>query len=99
MKTNKTDTHTHSHAHGEDHHHSDANLSFDEKMIKLLKHWVRHNDDHVDTYRQWAEKATDMDMPDVGRLIAEAAEMTLDIRKKIETAIDRVKNRPDQHSD
>jgi hypothetical protein len=96
MTRNKPHTHKHSHAHGEDHHHASGDLSFDEKMIKLLEHWVKHNDDHADTYRQWAEKANDMKMADVGRLIAEAAEMTMTIRQKIEEAIERVKNRPDR---
>lgn len=100
MKSKKSHTHQHSHTHGEDHHHhASGDLSFDEKMIKLLEHWVKHNDDHADTYRQWAEKADNMEMADVGRLLAEAAEMTMTIRQKIEAAIERVKNRPARHSD
>lgn len=28
-----------------------------EKLEKLLYHWKEHNDEHANTYREWAEKA------------------------------------------
>jgi len=28
-----------------------------EKLKHLLKHWAEHNEDHVKTYSEWAEKA------------------------------------------
>ena len=28
-----------------------------EKIKHLLKHWMEHNDAHVKTYSEWAEKA------------------------------------------
>ena len=60
------------------HHHGDeikSELSFDEKMIKLLEHWIKHNEDHVRTYRDWAQ------------LLEDVAEMTLLINKKFESAM------------
>jgi hypothetical protein len=45
----------------DDHHHPDhghpAELSLDDKLIKLLEHWIRHNQEHAKTYGDWAEKA------------------------------------------
>ena len=41
-----------SHSHTE----TQNTLSFQEKMIKLLDHWIKHNDDHSKTYIDWAEK-------------------------------------------
>ncbi|MBW2338715.1 MAG: hypothetical protein JRF47_18585 [Deltaproteobacteria bacterium] len=47
----------------EDHHHhhhehdSHGELSFDEKIEKMLSHWIKHNEDHASNYRNWAEKA------------------------------------------
>ncbi len=28
------------------------------KLKHLLRHWKEHNDEHAETYRQWAEKAS-----------------------------------------
>jgi hypothetical protein len=72
------------------HHHHDheiqSTLSFDEKMIKLLEHWIKHNDDHAQTYRDWAQKAKEKNMRKASSLLEDAAEMTLMISKKFEEA-------------
>ncbi len=67
-------------------HELQSTLSFDEKMIKLLEHWIKHNDDHAGTYRDWAQKAKEKNMPGASSLIEDAAEMTLMISKKFEEA-------------
>jgi len=78
---------THHHHHHHDHDHEIVStLSFDEKMIKLLEHWVKHNDDHAETYRDWAKKAKEKNMDEAGSLLEDAAEMTLEISKKFEEA-------------
>ena len=72
------------------HHHHDheiqSTLTFDEKMIKLLEHWIKHNDDHAQTYRDWAQKAKEKNMCEASSLLEDAAEMTLMISKKFEEA-------------
>jgi len=55
-------THHHHHHHHDHDHEIESTLSFDEKMIKLLEHWVKHNDDHAETYRGWAKKAKEKNM-------------------------------------
>jgi hypothetical protein len=71
------------------HHHHETNtpLSFDEKMIKLLEHWIKHNDDHAQTYRDWAQKAKEKNKDKTALLLEDAAEMTLLISKKFEAAL------------
>jgi hypothetical protein len=79
---------THHHHHHHDHDpKSEGTLSFDEKMIKLLEHWIKHNDDHAETYRDWAKKAKEKNMDKAGSLLEDAAEMTLMISKKFEEAV------------
>ena len=78
--------HDHDHHHSHDHHHNhdhdvQSTLSFDEKMIKLLKHWIKHNDEHAETYRDWSQKAKQKEMNDTASLLDEAAEMTDRISK------------------
>ena len=73
------------------HHHHDhevkSTLSFDEKMIKLLEHWIKHNEDHARTYTDWAQKAKEKNKNETARLLEDAAEMTLLIGRKFESAI------------
>jgi hypothetical protein len=72
------------------HHHDQgiqSSLSFDEKIIKLLEHWIKHNEDHAQTYRDWAQKAKEKNMSKAALLLEDAAEMTLSISKKFELAI------------
>jgi len=40
------------HEHNHEIHNS---LTFDEKLVKLLEHWIKHNDDHAENYRDWAK--------------------------------------------
>jgi len=83
---------THHHHHHHDHDHEIVStLSFYEKMIKLLEHWVKHNDAHAETYRDWAKKAKEKNMAEAGSLLEDAAEMTLEISKKFEEAARSIK--------
>jgi len=75
-----------------DHHHhhdhdSHDEMPFDEKLIKLLSHWIKHNEDHVLNYRNWAEKAKANDRGAAAELLEEAAEMSLTINQKFEAAL------------
>jgi hypothetical protein len=74
---------TYHHSHN---HEIQSTLTFDEKMIKLLEHWIKHNDDHAETYRDWAQKAKAKNMGKASSLLEDAAEMTLKISKKFEEA-------------
>ncbi len=74
----------------EDHHHHDhdshGELSFDEKIEKMLSHWIKHNEDHALNYRNWAEKAKANGKDDAGVLLEAAAEMSLAINEKFTAA-------------
>ena len=86
-------SHHHHHDH-QDHSQDKTNdLTFPEKMIKLLDHWTRHNHDHAKTYSDWAAKATEEGLGEVAATLEEVAEITRSLnskfeaaRKKIETA-------------
>jgi len=76
----------------EDHHHhhdhdSHGELPFGEKIVKMLSHWIKHNEDHASNYRNWAEKAKANGKDDAGVLLEEAAEMSLAINDKFEAAL------------
>ena len=74
---------THHHQHD---HEIQSTLSFDEKMIKLLEHWIKHNDDHAETYRDWAQKAKQKGRDETASLLEDAAAMTERTNKLFEQA-------------
>ena len=83
--------HDHHHDHDHDHHHHDHNhggteMPFEEKIIKLLEHWIRHNEDHAKTYQEWADKAKTHHLTETAALIKDAAGINLEINKKFEQA-------------
>ncbi|MDA8404254.1 MAG: hypothetical protein M0Z56_08695 [Desulfobacteraceae bacterium] len=80
--------------HDHDHHHHDHNhndhgpleMPFPDKMIKLLDHWIKHNDDHAKTYQGWADQARQNHLARVAILIEEASAMSLAVNEKFEQA-------------
>ena len=89
-----TDDHHHHHHHHHDHHHDpQGELSFNEKIEKILSHWIKHNEDHALNYRNWAEKAKAKDMEEAAILLEQAADMSLAINEKFEAALSLAKER------
>ena len=77
------------------HHHHEheikSDLSLQEKMAKLLDHWIKHNSEHADNnYRNWAIRAKDENMAEVASLLEDAASLTLDISNKFKKAISEI---------
>jgi G3E family GTPase len=87
-------THEHNHDHNHDHHKekSGVELSREERMVKRLEHWIKHNKDHAQTYRDWVEVLQENGYIDSVPLLENAAEMTLLINKKFEKIIDQIKS-------
>jgi hypothetical protein len=81
---------THHHDHDHDHSHSHSGetgtLSFEEKMEKLLNHWIQHNSDHAATYREWAGRAEEAGNGPLAEKLQEAAQATLSINERFESA-------------
>jgi len=77
----------HDHSHGHHHSHEESGeMSFDEKLKKILDHWIKHNMDHAETYRDWSERAQQAHMDDVARLLKEAADLNITMNEKFEAA-------------
>ena len=70
------------------HHEVQNNLSFEEKLVKLLEHWLKHNEDHSKTYRDWAQKAKENKIDKAASLIEDAARMTDEINRKLQAALE-----------
>jgi hypothetical protein len=65
------------------HDHSSENpsqsISFPEKAHKLIDHWIKHNDDHAQSYHQWAKTFRLNGMASAATLLESAAELTRQI--------------------
>jgi hypothetical protein len=47
-----------------------------EKLAHLLEHWQSHNQDHVSSYRNWADRAEAAGNTEAAALLRQAAEIT-----------------------
>ena len=45
-----------------------------EKLKHLLKHWLDHNDAHIDTYNEWASKAESLGEKELSGILKQIAE-------------------------
>lgn len=74
-----------------DHHHHDHDshdeIPFDQKLVKIISHWIKHNEDHASNYRNWAENAKANGHEKAAEFLEEAAEMSLAINEKFEAAL------------
>lgn len=75
---------THHHHH---HHDVKSDLTFEEKLFKLLQHWLKHNQDHAHTYQEWADRARSNHLEQVGALIDEIGINTRSIDEKLQAAL------------
>ncbi len=88
-----TSTHDHNHDHPHHHDHDSeaaGEMSFRQKLEKLLAHWIKHNKDHSGSYRQWAEKAKSEDMEAVGEMLDDIAQTSDKINTKLERALAQI---------
>ncbi len=89
-------SHHHPHGHDHDHSHEDTQsgtLSFEEKMSKLIDHWLQHNTDHAKSYREWAEKARDHQLEGVSDILEDIAATTLAMNRKFEDIGEKIKKK------
>ena len=80
--------HDHHHDHGHHHHarHSEDELAFPRKLEKLLDHWIRHNEDHAQSYRQWAERCREQKLEALAASLEHIAAMNLEINQQMAAA-------------
>ncbi len=57
------------------HHENESQLSERDKLIKRIEHWIKHNEDHKNTYMEWAEKTRGMNLEDVASALEEVASL------------------------
>jgi rubrerythrin len=79
-------THDHDHHHHHHSHDAPSELTVEEKLGKLLDHWVKHNEEHATTYVTWADRAKEKGLGDIESQLKEAAEKTRSISENFKAA-------------
>lgn len=82
-----THHHDHHHHHHDHSHDEPADLTTADKLEKLLGHWIKHNEDHAETYLTWATRAKEKGLQEVEAQLKEAAEKTRSISGNFEAAL------------
>jgi rubrerythrin len=62
-----------------------------EKLKHLLHHWIEHNDAHVKTYSEWAEKAERLGNRELSNILKEIARETKNQEKLFKKALTYLK--------
>jgi hypothetical protein len=60
-----------------------------EKLKHMLSHWLEHSREHTAKYEEWAEKL-ESDLPDVARLLRNAAKIFRDGERVLEDALKKI---------
>lgn len=65
-----------------------------ERLNTLLEHWIKHNESHIKSYKEWVEKLKDSEFSEVSQKIEEAAKITSRANEKIKEAKNLVGSDP-----
>jgi hypothetical protein len=87
-----SDQHHHHHGHSHSHNPVDGELSETQKILKLLHHWIHHNDDHATNYIDWAGKIELLGFPSAAERLRKAAELTQAVSREFKTAAVAIQN-------
>lgn len=61
------------------------------KLNKLLHHWMEHNDEHAETYKEWAEKAAAIGKGELSDTLIQLYNETKKLNRLFQQAIDNLK--------
>jgi len=83
--------HAHEHSHGHDHSHAQE-LTLEQKLEKLLGHWIDHNNSHKDTFFTWAQRAKDGDIDAIALNLEKAGQLSREVTMQLEEAHKKLKS-------
>ena len=90
-------SHSHTHNHNNDHCHENQDhshsheLSFEQKLEKLISHWIDHNNSHKETFMTWAERAKQANLAAVAEAIEKAALAAEEVTKILQEGLQKLK--------
>jgi hypothetical protein len=79
--------------HEHHHHDQEGTLSLQEKLIKRIEHWLKHNTDHAETYQEWSENLAREDFHEAAEMLGRAAAESLRINEYFERALKSIRSK------
>lgn len=79
--------HIHKHTHAASEHEAKAVPDDLAKLRILLPHWIEHNDEHAESFREWAGRARGMGLETVAKQIEVAVERMAACREALAAAL------------
>ncbi len=79
--------HHHHSSNSHEHGSSSTTPSEMEKLVKIMEHWIGHNEDHARSYREWAARAEQLGQEQVARILQAVADDTLQQNRQMSTAL------------
>ncbi len=58
-----------------------------EKLKKLLPHWMKHNDEHAKTHKDWAEKMSSLGKKELSEALKAIHQESQKLRELFEEAL------------
>jgi hypothetical protein len=92
------DDHEHHHKehlhHGEEHGHEHKHDAPEplQKLIKMVEHWIHHNEDHAQSFKDWAGRARELEKGEVATLLEDVAYQSLQQNEQLRRALSLLKH-------
>ena len=61
-----------------------------DKLKHLLKHWLEHNDAHINTYEEWAQKAETMGEKDISEILKQITDESRKLNNLFQKALESI---------
>ena len=79
------------HHHGPNHSHEHAEahsaLSEADKLSKMIRHWIQHNEEHAQSYKNWAQRAKELGREEVSLVLEDVAASSRRQNQSLEKAL------------
>jgi hypothetical protein len=75
----------------------EGKLSIQDKLFKMVEFWLHHNEEHARSYREWAGKAREIGLEEVGFILETLAREAVLSNHHLERLMHLLKARPASH--
>ncbi len=67
-----------------------SEISVQQKLVKLLKYWTEHNQEHAKSYLEWSKRAETEGLKELSELLQQAARDTASLNNIFKKALERI---------
>jgi hypothetical protein len=75
----------------------EGKLSMQDRLLKMVEFWLHHNEEHARSYRDWAAKARETGLEEIGLNLESLAGEAVLSNRKLEHLLRLLKAQPASH--